>query len=335
MRFNSKYSLKKSFRYYILLLCPIKISYKVYTQKGFYMWIADHWKDYEVLDTSSGEKLERWGDYILVRPDPQVIWKTPHDHKGWKQKNGHYHRSAKGGGEWEFFHLPDEWAIHYTLPFQKEASGKADPLTFHLKPFSFKHTGLFPEQAVNWDWFSGLIHEAGHPVKVLNLFAYTGGATVSAAAAGAAVTHVDASKGMVGWAKENAAASGLADAPIRWLVDDCMKFVEREIRRGNKYDGIIMDPPSYGRGPKGEIWKIEDNIWDFVGLTAQLLSDDALFFLINSYTTGLQPAVLSYMMNSTLTKKFGSHVEAEEIGLPVTESGLVLPCGASGRWQRK
>ena len=262
---------------------------------------------------------------------PQVIWKTPHDHKGWKQKNGHYHRSAKGGGEWEFFHLPDEWAIHYTLPFQKEASGKADPLTFHLKPFSFKHTGLFPEQAVNWDWFSGLIHEAGRPVKVLNLFAYTGGATVSAAAAGAAVTHVDASKGMVGWAKENAAASGLADAPIRWLVDDCMKFVEREIRRGNKYDGIIMDPPSYGRGPKGEIWKIEDNIWDFVGLTAQLLSDDALFFLINSYTTGLQPAVLSYMMNSTLTKKFGGHVEAEEIGLPVTESGLVLPCGASGR----
>ena len=335
MRFNSKYSLKKSFRYYILLLCPIKISYKIYTQKGFYMWIADNWKDYEVLDTSSGEKLERWGDYILVRPDPQVIWKTPHDHKGWKQKNGHYHRSAKGGGEWEFFHLPDEWAIHYTLPFQKEASGKTDPLTFHLKPFSFKHTGLFPEQAVNWDWFSGLIHDAGRPVKVLNLFAYTGGATVSAAAAGAAVTHVDASKGMVGWAKENAAASGLADAPIRWLVDDCMKFVEREIRRGNKYDGIIMDPPSYGRGPKGEIWKIEDNIWDFVGLTAQLLSDDALFFLINSYTTGLQPAVLSYMMNSTLTKKFGGHVEAEEIGLPVTESGLVLPCGASGRWQRK
>ena len=260
--------------------------------------------------------------------------KTPHDHKAWKQKNGHYHRSAKGGGEWEFFSLPDEWAIHYTLPFQKAVTD-SDPLTFHLKPFSFKHTGLFPEQAVNWDWFSGLIHNAGRPVKVLNLFAYTGGATVSAAAAGAAVTHVDASKGMVGWAKENAAASGLADAPIRWLVDDCMKFVEREIRRGNKYDGIIMDPPSYGRGPKGEIWKIEDNIWDFVGLTAQLLSDDALFFLINSYTTGLQPAVLSYMMNSTLTKKFGGHVEAEEIGLPVTESGLVLPCGASGRWQRK
>lgn len=287
------------------------------------MWIADQWKDYEVLDTSGGEKLERWGDYLLVRPDPQVIWNTPKDLPGWRKMNGHYYRSSKGGGEWEFFNLPKQWEIAYK------------DLRFNLKPFSFKHTGLFPEQAVNWDWFSGLIHEAGRPVKVLNLFAYTGGATVSAAAAGAAVTHVDASKGMVGWAKENAAASGLADAPIRWLVDDCMKFVEREIRRGNKYDGIIMDPPSYGRGPKGEIWKIEDNIWDFVGLTAQLLSDDALFFLINSYTTGLQPAVLSYMINSTLTKKFGGHVEAGEIGLPVTESGLVLPCGASGRWQRK
>lgn len=286
------------------------------------MWIADQWKDYEVLDTSGGEKLERWGDYLLVRPDPQVIWNTPKDLPGWRKMNGHYYRSSKGGGEWEFFDLPKQWEIAYK------------DLRFNLKPFSFKHTGLFPEQAVNWDWFSGLIHEAGRPVKVLNLFAYTGGATVSAAAAGAAVTHVDASKGMVGWAKENAAASGLADAPIRWLVDDCMKFVEREIRRGNKYDGIIMDPPSYGRGPKGEIWKIEDNIWDFVGLTAQLLSDNALFFLINSYTTGLQPAVLSYMMNSTLMKKFGGHVEAEEIGLPVTESGLVLPCGASGRWQR-
>ena len=287
------------------------------------MWIANQWKDYEVIDTSTGEKLERWGDYILVRPDPQVIWNTPKNNAGWRKKNGHYHRSVKGGGEWEFWNLPEEWSIHY-----KE-------LTFHLKPFSFKHTGLFPEQAVNWDWFSELIRNAGRPIKVLNLFAYTGGATLSAAKAGANVTHVDASKGMVAWAKENAASSGLSDRPIRWLVDDCVKFVEREIRRGNKYDGIIMDPPSYGRGPKGEIWKIEDNIWDFVGLTAQLLSDDALFFLINSYTTGLQPAVLSYMMNSTLTKKFGGHVEAEEIGLPVTESGLVLPCGASGRWQRK
>lgn len=285
------------------------------------MWIANNWKYYEVLDTSGGEKLERWGKYLLVRPDPQVIWNTPHEHPGWKKKNGHYHRSSKGGGEWEFINLPDEWSISY-----KE-------LTFHLKPFSFKHTGLFPEQAVNWDWFSDLIAHAGRPVKVLNLFAYTGGATVSAAKAGAQVTHVDASKGMVSWAKENAAASGLADAPIRWLVDDCTKFVEREIRRGNHYDGIIMDPPSYGRGPKGEIWKIEENIFPFVELTAKLLSDKPLFFLINSYTTGLQPAVLSYMLNLTVKKQFGGTVAAEEIGLPVSGTGLVLPCGASGRWQ--
>ncbi len=285
------------------------------------MWIANNWKDYEVLDTSGGEKLERWGKYLLVRPDPQVIWNTPHEHPGWKKKNGHYHRSNKGGGEWEFINLPDEWSISYK------------DLTFHLKPFSFKHTGLFPEQAVNWDWFSNLIAHAGRPVKVLNLFAYTGGATVSAAKAGAQVTHVDASKGMVSWAKENAAASGLADAPIRWLVDDCTKFVEREIRRGNHYDGIIMDPPSYGRGPKGEIWKIEENIFPFVELTAKLLSDKPLFFLINSYTTGLQPAVLSYMLNLTVKKQFGGTVAAEEIGLPVSGTGLVLPCGASGRWQ--
>lgn len=285
------------------------------------MWIANNWKDYEVLDTSGGEKLERWGKYLLVRPDPQVIWNTPHEHPGWKKKNGHYHRSSKGGGEWEFINLPDEWSISY-----KE-------LTFHLKPFSFKHTGLFPEQAVNWDWFSDLIAHAGRPIKVLNLFAYTGGATVSAAKAGAQVTHVDASKGMVSWAKENAAASGLADAPIRWLVDDCTKFVEREIRRGNHYDGIIMDPPSYGRGPKGEIWKIEENIFPFVELTTKLLSDKPLFFLINSYTTGLQPAVLSYMLNLTVKKQFGGKVAAEEIGLPVSGTGLVLPCGASGRWQ--
>ena len=285
------------------------------------MWIANNWKDYEVLDSSGGEKLERWGKYLLVRPDPQVIWNTPHEHPGWKKKNGHYHRSSKGGGEWEFINLPDEWSISYK------------DLTFHLKPFSFKHTGLFPEQAVNWDWFSNLIAHAGRPVKVLNLFAYTGGATVSAAKAGAQVTHVDASKGMVSWAKENAAASGLADAPIRWLVDDCTKFVEREIRRGNHYDGIIMDPPSYGRGPKGEIWKIEENIFPFVELTAKLLSDKPLFFLINSYTTGLQPAVLSYMLNLTVKKKFGGKVSAEEIGLPVSNTGLVLPCGASGRWQ--
>lgn len=286
------------------------------------MWIADNWRDYEVLDTSSGEKLERWGDYILVRPDPQVIWSTPHEHPAWKKKNAHYHRSSKGGGEWEFINLPDEWEIRYRN------------LTFRLKPFSFKHTGLFPEQAVNWDWFFGIIRSAGRPVKVLNLFAYTGGATLAAAAAGAQVTHVDASKGMVAWAKENAVSSGLGEAPIRWLVDDCVKFVEREIRRGNKYDGIIMDPPSYGRGPKGEIWKIEDSIWPFLELTAQILSENALFFLINSYTTGLQPAVLSYMLNISVGKRFGGKVLADEVGLPVSGNGLVLPCGASGRWEK-
>ena len=284
------------------------------------MWIADQWKDYEVLDTSEGEKLERWGDYLLVRPDPQVIWNTPKELPGWRKMNGHYHRSSKGGGEWEFFDLPKQWEIAY-----KE-------LRFNLKPFSFKHTGLFPEQAVNWDWFSDKIRNAGRPVKVLNLFAYTGGATLAAAAAGAAVTHVDASKGMVNWAKENARSSGLEAAPIRWLVDDCMKFVEREIRRGNHYDGIIMDPPSYGRGPKGEIWKIEDSIYDFIQLCTKILSDDPLFFLVNSYTTGLAPAVLTYMLSTEL-KRFGGHVDSQEIGLPVTKTGLVLPCGASGRWE--
>ena len=284
------------------------------------MWLADNWKDYEVLDTSNGEKLERWGNYLLVRPDPQVVWNTPHTNPGWKKKNGHYHRSSKGGGELEFFSLPQQWSIHY---------GK---LTFQLKPFSFKHTGLFPEQAANWDWFSNLIQNANRPIKVLNLFAYTGGATLAAAAAGASVTHVDASKGMVAWAKENAASSGLSDAPIRWIVDDCQKFVEREIRRGNHYDAIIMDPPSYGRGPKGEIWKIEDAIHPLVSLCSQLLSDKPLFFLINSYTTGFAASVLTYLLGLEVVSKFGGHVVSDEIGLPVTQSGLVLPCGSSGRW---
>ena len=293
------------------------------------MWIADGWNDYEVLDTSAGEKLERWGDYILVRPDPQVIWNTPHKVREWKQKNGHYHISNKGGGQWEFFNLPEQWEISY------------GNLKFHLKPFHFKHTGLFPEQAVNWEWSGNLIREAkkqnpGKEIKVLNLFAYTGGATVACADAGAAVTHVDASKGMVTWAKENAAASGLANAPIRYLVDDCVKFVEREIRRGNHYDAIIMDPPSYGRGPKGEIWKIEEKIFPLVQLCTKVLADKPLFFLINSYTTGLQPAVLSYMLNLEIKSRFGGTVEADEIGLPVRgKQGLVLPCGASGRWSRK
>ncbi|SET35684.1 class I SAM-dependent methyltransferase [[Clostridium] polysaccharolyticum] len=286
------------------------------------MWIADGWKDYEVIDTSNGEKLERWGEYTLLRPDPQVIWDTPKKHKKWKQLNGHYHRSNKGGGEWEFFDLPEQWEIHYK------------DLTFHLKPFSFKHTGLFPEQATNWDWFGDKIQKADRPINILNLFAYTGGATCAAAKAGASVTHVDASKGMVTWAKENAVASGLEEAPIRWIVDDCVKFVEREIRRGRKYDGIIMDPPSYGRGPKGEIWKIEEKIYPFIELCSQVLSDKPLFFLVNSYTTGLQPAVLSYMMNTVLVNQYGGKVKAEEIGLPVTSNGLVLPCGASGRWEK-
>lgn len=292
------------------------------------MWLADQWKDYEVIDCSKGEKLERWGDYLLVRPDPQVIWDTPKKEKGWRKMNGHYHRSSKGGGEWEFFQLPKEWTIQYSLPINKK-------LTFHLKPFSFKHTGLFPEQAANWNWFSQLIADAvskGRQVKVLNLFAYTGGATLAAAAAGASVTHVDASKGMVTWAKENAISSGLKDAPIRWLVDDCVKFVEREIRRGNHYDAIIMDPPSYGRGPKGEIWKIEESVYPLIQLCSQILTDTPLFFLINSYTTGLQPAVLSYMISTVLGTANGT-VTASEIGLPVSSNGLVLPCGASGRYE--
>ena len=275
------------------------------------MWLADQWNDYEVIDCSKGEKLERWGDYLLVRPDPQVIWDTPKKEKGWRKMNGHYHRSSKGGGEWEFFQLPKEWTIQYSLPINKK-------LTFHLKPFSFKHTGLFPEQAANWNWFSQLIADAvskGRQVKVLNLFAYTGGATLAAAAAGASVTHVDASKGMVTWAKENAISSGLKDAPIRWLVD-----------------AIIMDPPSYGRGPKGEIWKIEESVYPLIQLCSQILTDNPLFFLINSYTTGLQPAVLSYMISTVLGTANGT-VTASEIGLPVSSNGLVIPCGASGRYE--
>ncbi len=287
------------------------------------MWVAKNWKDYEVIDTSNGEKLERWGNYILLRPDPQVLWNTPKENPAWKKLNAHYHRSKKGGGEWEFFDLPEQWSIHYKN------------LTFHLKPFSFKHTGLFPEQAVNWDWFSDLIKRAQRPVKVLNLFAYTGGATCAAAKAGASVTHVDASKGMVTWAKENAQSSGLSDAPIRWIVDDCVKFVQRELRRGNHYDAVIMDPPSYGRGPKGEIWKIEEQIHPFIALCEQLLSKEPLFFLVNSYTTGLAPAVLSYLISTEVVSRHGGHVTSEEIGLPVSDNGLILPCGAAGRWQYK
>ena len=297
------------------------------------MWVADRWKDYRVIDCSEGEKLEMWGKYKLLRPDPQVIWSTPKDSKIWSGLNAHYHRSSKGGGEWEFFDLPEQWTISYDL----ESIGKK--LTFNLKPFSFKHTGLFPEQAVNWDWMRSKIRKAhnddpGRQIKILNLFAYTGGATVACAKEGASVTHVDASKGMVGWAKENAVSSGLGDSPIRYIVDDCKKFVEREIRRGNRYDGIIMDPPSYGRGPKGEIWKLEESLYPFVELCMQLLSDNAIFMLINSYTTGLQPAVLAYMLGTLTSDLKNGRVSAEEIGLPVEKNGLILPCGASGRWEK-
>ena len=311
------------------------------------MLVSNEWKDYECIDAGNGEKLERWGKYRLVRPDPQVIWDTKKDNNEWRRKNGHYHRSKKGGGEWEFFNLPEEWQIHYPLFNSKEAkeflnsednisSPIVNELTFNLKPFSFKHTGIFPEQATNWDWFSKLIlkRRAKSPnrdIKVLNLFAYTGGATLAAAAAGAHVTHVDASKGMVNWAKENAASSGLGGAPIRWLVDDCKKFVEREIRRDNKYDAIIMDPPSYGRGPKGELWKIEEAIYPLILECVQILQDEPLFFLVNSYTTGLQPAVLTYMISSALSS-FEGEVISEEVGLRVTSNNLILPCGASGRF---
>lgn len=284
------------------------------------MRAAENWKDYELLDTSGGERLERWGDILLIRPDPQVIWNTGHRHPLWNKAHARYHRSKSGGGQWEVYRpIPDVWEIGY------------DTLRFRLKPMGFKHTGLFPEQAVNWDMMAGLIRGAGRPVKVLNLFGYTGGATLSLAKAGAAVTHVDASKGMVTWGRENVTASGLADKPIRWLVDDCGKFVAREQRRGNTYDAILMDPPSYGRGPGGEVWKLEEQIYDFVAECVKLLSDDPLFVVINSYTAGLSPSVMHYILGSLIK---GGSVSADEIGLPVTQSGLVLPCGSTAVWQK-
>ena len=286
------------------------------------MWLADKWQDFEVIDCSRGEKLERWGKYYLVRPDPQAIWDTPRRNSHWNDRNARYHRSETGGGSWDKGNLPENWKIHY------------GELSFNVKPMNFKHTGLFPEQAANWDWAMDKIRKAGRPISVLNLFGYTGAATVACAKAGASVCHVDAAKGMVAWGKDNAAASGVSDAPIRWIVDDCAKFVEREIRRGRRYDAIIMDPPSYGRGPGGEVWKLEQNLWPFVSLCAGVLSDDPLFVLINSYTTGLSASVLSYVTESIFTKKFGGHSDAQELGLPVTDSGLWLPCGASCRWER-
>lgn len=284
------------------------------------MWIANNWTDYEVLDCGGGEKLERWGDQILQRPDPQAIWMRTEENRVWNRAGAIYHRSSSGGGRWEIRHLPEQWAVGY-----KE-------LTFLLKPMAFKHTGLFPEQAANWDFIMEQVRSAGRPVSVLNLFAYTGGATLAAAAAGARVCHVDASKGMTQWARENAASSGLSERPIRWIVDDCKKFVQREIRRGRHYDAIIMDPPSYGRGPGGETWKIEDDVAEFVALTMQLLSDQPLFVLISSYSTGLAPSVMAYLLGITAMRQHPGRVEAQEIGLPVTSTGLILPCGSSARY---
>ncbi len=287
------------------------------------MRIASDWKSYQLLDCSDGERLERWDRYILIRPDPQVIWQTPRLDPLWKKADARYSRSNTGGGHWDVFtKLPDEWTVPYK------------DLSFHVKPMGFKHTGIFPEQAVNWDLVSGIAKTAGRPLKMLNLFAYTGCATVSALKAGVSVTHVDASKGMVQWAKENAALSGVADKPVRWLVDDCIKFVEREIRRGNRYDIIVMDPPSYGRGPGGEVWKLESEVYALCEKCVGLLADDAKLFLINSYTTGLSPSVMAYILGSLVLPKLGGSVSADEIGLPVKNTGLTLPCGASAIWTR-
>ena len=284
------------------------------------MWSSDKWTDYELLDCSDGEKLERWGDVLLVRPDPQAIWHTPRDARLWASADASYSRSSSGGGRWHARNVPQSWKIGY------------GELTFNVKLMNFKHTGIFPEQACNWDFIMDSIRRAGRPISVLNLFAYTGAATLAAAGAGASVCHVDAARGMVAWARENAAVSGLEDKPVRWIVDDCQKFVQREIKRGKRYDAIIMDPPSYGRGPGGEIWKLEDNLFPFVELCAGVLSDNPAFVLINAYTTGLSPAVLTYISDSIFTRRFGGGSESQELGLPVAESGLYLPCGATCRW---
>ena len=285
------------------------------------MRAADNWKDYELIDATDGNRLERWGKTILVRPDPQVIWKTGESSPLWNSANAVYHRSASGGGQWEYRRrMPEKWQITY------------GDICMVVSPTGFKHTGVFPEQAVNWDAYARLIAAAERPIRVLNLFGYTGGATLACAAAGASVCHVDASKGMVAWGRENAAASGLADKPVRWIVDDCAKFVAREIRRGVRYDGIIMDPPSYGRGPGGEVWKLEDSIYDFIDLCAGVLSDEPLFVAVNSYTTGLSPSVMEYMLRARVCPRWGGHTACDEIGLPVTATGGVVPCGATAWW---
>ena len=286
------------------------------------MRVADRWKDYELLDASGGERLERWGDIILIRPDPQIIWNTEKKDKRWFSAHARYIRSQSGGGRWEVYKkLPDRWNISY------------DDMKFNVRTMGFKHTGVFPEQAVNWDFAAKKIKEADRELSVLNLFGYTGCASLSALSAGARVCHVDASKGMVQWARDNSKESGLEDKPVRWLVDDCIKFVKREIRRGNKYDGIIMDPPSYGRGPGGEVWKLETEIYSFIELSAQLLSDDASFFILNSYTAGLSPSVMQYILSSVIIPKLGGNVTCDEIGLPVSDSSLVLPCGSTAIWE--
>jgi len=288
------------------------------------MLLADGWKDYELIDTGNGEKLERWGKYILIRPDPQIIWPVNGNSKLWSKADAHYHRSSSGGGKWEFKRkLPERWQISYK------------GMSFHIEPTGFKHTGLFPEQAVNWDWIIDKIRSAKRPIKVLNLFAYTGGATVAAAFAGASVCHVDAAKGMVQWAKENIGLSGLSDRPVRFIVDDVIKFVQRESRRGNLYDAVIMDPPSYGRGPKGEVWKIENELYPLVELCMDVLSKEPLFFLINSYTTGFSPIVVENILKMTLGKKHKGVISSGEVGIPVSSTGLVLPCGIFGRWEAK
>jgi 23S rRNA (cytosine1962-C5)-methyltransferase len=283
------------------------------------MWVSEHWKDYELLDCSGGEKLERWGKYVLRRPDPQAIWLTPKD-RDWERADAVYRRSESGGGKWVKSDVPDSWQI------------REGNLTFNVKLMNFKHTGIFPEQAANWAFIDEAVRHAGRSIRVLNLFAYTGAATLAAAAAGASVCHVDAAKGMVAWAKENAASSGLADRPVRWIVDDCRKFVEKEIRRGKTYDAIIMDPPSYGRGPTGEVWKLEDSLWDFLQLCSGVLSEKPLFVLISSYTTGLSPSVLTYLTETVFSARWGGKSESQELGLPVTKTGLTLPCGAACRW---
>ena len=283
------------------------------------MWVSEHWKDYELLDCSGGEKLERWGKYVLRRPDPQAIWQTPKD-GDWDRADAVYRRSESGGGKWIKTDVPESWQI------------REGNLTFNVKLMNFKHTGLFPEQAANWAFIDDAVRHAGRSIRVLNLFAYTGAASLAAAAAGASVCHVDAARGMVAWARENAAASGLADKPIRWIVDDCRKFVEKEIRRGKTYDAIIMDPPSYGRGPTGEVWKLEDSLWDFLQLCCGVLSEQPLFVLISSYTTGLSPSVLTYLSETVFSARWGGRSESRELGLPVTKSGLTLPCGAACRW---